>query len=123
MGKFVVKVAKTGFMFNLKAGNGEIIGTSEIYTTKAMCLHGIDSVRGNVGSPVDDTTKETDALVNPKYEVYVDASGQFRFHLKARNGEIILTSEAYTTKAMCLHGIESVKHNAPDAPVEEEPVC
>ena len=47
MGKFVVKTVKTGFMFNLKAGNGEIIATSEVYTSEAACMSGIESVRKN----------------------------------------------------------------------------
>ena len=47
MGKFVVKATKTGFVFNLKAGNGEVIATSEIYTTEATCMKGVESVRKN----------------------------------------------------------------------------
>lgn len=52
--------------------------------------------------------------------MYEDKSGQFRFRLKARNGEIVATSEAYTTKAACENGIASVRKNAPEAPVVEE---
>lgn len=47
MGKFAVKTVKTGIKFNLKAGNGEIIATSEVYTSRASCLNGIESVRKN----------------------------------------------------------------------------
>ena len=60
------------------------------------------------------------AETNPKFEVYVDKAGEFRFRLKARNGEIIAASEGYKAKASCLNGIESVKKNAPDAEVVEE---
>lgn len=49
-----------------------------------------------------------------KFEVYPDKSGDFRFRLKAGNGEIILTGEAYSSKAACMNGVESVKKNAPD---------
>lgn len=54
-----------------------------------------------------------------KFELYTDASGKFRFRLKAGNGEVIAVSEAYATKASALNGIESVKTNAPDASVVE----
>ncbi len=54
-----------------------------------------------------------------KFEVYKDKKGEFRFRLKAGNGEIIATSEGYTSKQGCLNGIESVKKNAPDAAVLE----
>ena len=53
MGKFEVKQTKSGFRFNLKAGNGEIILTSEGYTAKSSCMGGIDSVKRNADSPVE----------------------------------------------------------------------
>ena len=72
-------------------------------------------------APVEDQTVEGFAAeTNPKFEVYVDKAGEFRFRLKARNGEIIAASEGYKAKASCLNGIESVKKNAPDAEVVEE---
>ena len=55
-----------------------------------------------------------------RFEVYKDASGQLRFRLRAANNEIIAVSEAYTTKAACLNGIESVKTNAPVAEIEDQ---
>ncbi len=122
MGKFAVKTVKTGIKFNLKANNGEIIAVSEVYTTKSACLNDIESVRKNAPiAPVEDQTVEGFAAeTNPKFEVYVDKAGEFRFRLKARNGEIIAASEGYKAKASCLNGIESVKKNAPDAEVVEE---
>ncbi len=54
-----------------------------------------------------------------KFEVYEDKKGEFRFRLKAANGEIIAASEGYKTKESCMNGIESVKKNAPEAKVEE----
>ena len=120
MGKFEVKQTKTGFRFNLKAGNGEIIATSETYKTKASCLNGIESVKKNAQAHVEDQTKEGfEQLKHPKYEVYVDKAGEFRFRLKAGNGETIATSEGYKAKASCLNGIESIGKNAPEAPVVE----
>lgn len=121
MGKFVVKTVKTGFVFNLKAGNGEIIATSEVYTSEAACMNGIESVRKNAPAAnlEDQTVVEPAAATNPKFEVYTDKAGEFRFRLKARNGEIIAASEGYTSKASCLNGVESVRKNAADAQVEK----
>lgn len=121
MGKFVVKETKTGIKFDLKAGNGEVIATSEVYTAEKSCLNGIESVKKNCVADVEDQTVEGYAeLKNPKFEVYLDKAGEFRFRLKARNGEIIATSEGYKAKASCLNGIESVKKNAPDAEIVKE---
>ena len=119
MGKFVVKQTATGIKFDLKANNGEIIATSEVYTTEAACLNGIESVRNNcVGEIEDQTVEGFETVKHPKFEMYLDKAGEYRFRLKARNGEIIATSEGYKAKASCLNGIDSVKRNAPDAPVE-----
>ena len=121
MGKFVVKATKTGFVFNLKAGNGEVIATSEIYTTEAACMKGVESVRNNAAEAKfeDQTVAEVAAVTNPKFELYTDKAGEFRFRLKARNGEVIAASEGYKAKASCLNGIDSVRRNAPDAAVEK----
>ena len=121
MGKFVVKTTATGVKFNLKAGNGEIIATSEVYSSEAACMNGIESVRNScVGEIEDQTVEGFETLKHPKFEVYTDKAGEFRFRLKARNGEIIAVSEGYKAKASCLNGIESVKKTAPDSPVEKE---
>lgn len=118
MGKFVIKPAKNGFMFNLKAGNGEVIATSEVYTTEAACRKGIESVKANALSAIEDQTVEPiEVQKHPKYEVYQDKAGEYRFRLKARNGEIIATGEGYEKKASCLNGIDSIKRNAPDAEI------
>ena len=66
------------------------------------------------------TEENFETVTNPKFEMYQDKAGEFRFRLKARNGEIIGTSEGYTAKAGCLNGIESVRKNAPEAEVEEQ---
>ena len=122
MGKFVVKATKTGFVFNLKAGNGEVIAVSEVYTTEAACMKGIASVKKNapIAKLEDQTAAEIVAVTNPKFEVYTDKAGEFRFRLKARNGEIIATGEGYKAKASCLNGIESIRKNAPDAEIIKE---
>ena len=122
MGKFVIRQVPSGIKFDLRAGNGETILTSEVYTTLAACRKGLASVRKNApAANVENQTVEGyQALSHPKFEMYEDKSGQFRFRLKARNGQIIATSEGYTAKAGCLNGIESVKRNAAEADVVEE---
>ena len=122
MGKFVISEAKNGVKFNLKAGNGEIIATSEVYASKDACKNGIASVQKNAPTaPVEDQTVEGYAEEkNPKFEMYKDKAGECRFRLKAGNGQIIATGEGYKAKAGCLNGIESIKKNAPDADIVEE---
>ena len=121
MGKFVWKETKSGFKFDLKAGNGEIIASSEVYSSEGACKNGIESVRENCAAAIEDQTVEGfETLKHPKFEVYNDKAGEFRFRLKAKNGQIIATSEGYKAKAGCLNGIESIKKNAPDAEVVKE---
>ena len=123
MGKFEIKKTKNGgFMFNLKAGNGEVIATSETYNTIDACKNGVNSVMTNAPeAAVEDQTVEGYATEkNPKFEIYADKKGEFRFRLKAKNGQIIATGEGYKAKASCKNGIESIKKNAVDAKIVEE---
>lgn len=121
MGKFIVKKTNTGVKFDLKAGNGEVIATSEVYSSEAACNQGIESVKKNapVAAVENQTVEGYEAQKHPKFEVYNDKAGEFRFRLKATNGQIIATSEGYKSLSGCMNGIESVKKNAPDAAVEE----
>ena len=116
-GKFVVITAKNGeFTFNLKASNGEVILTaSETYTTMSACENGIASVKKNSGVLIEDQTRGEEQKC-PKYELYKDKAGEFRFRLKAANGEIIGKSEGYKAKASAKKGIASIAKNAPEAP-------
>lgn len=107
MAKFEIKVRKDDqFQFNLKAGNGQVILTSEAYTTKAACLNGIESVKKN--APED-----------KRYDRLTAKNGKPYFNLKAANGQIIGTSEMYESESSRDNGIESVKKNAPEAEVVE----
>ena len=120
MGKFVVKKTATGVKFDLKASNGQVIATSEVYSSEAACLKGIESVKNNsVGGVEDQTVENYEVLKHPKFEIYKDKAGEFRFRLKAKNGEVIAVSEGYKAKPSCLNGIESVRKNAVDAAVVE----
>ncbi len=122
MGKFVVRTVDSGIKFDLKASNGQVIATSEVYESKASCENGIESVKKNaaVAKIEDQTVENFETVTNPKFEMYVDKAGEYRFRLKARNGEVIAVSEGYTAKASCENGIDSVIKNAPDAEIVEE---
>lgn len=120
MGKFEIKpTANDGWMFNLLADNHEVICTSQVYASVANCKVGVESVRKNCGVAVEDQTADGyEVLKNPKYELYTDTAGRFRFRLKAANGEIVAASQGYTSKASAKNGIASVGKNAPDAEVD-----
>lgn len=108
MGKFILSKRTNGeFQFNLVAGNGQNILSSEGYTTKANCENGIASVQKNA----------TDA---GKFEKLESKNAKFYFNLKATNGQIIGTSQMYESAASRDNGIESVMNNAPSAPTEEK---
>ncbi len=105
--KFEIKKGSSGkYRFNLKAGNGEIILSSETYEQKQGALGGIESVKKN--APDDG-----------RYERKESSSGQPFFVLKAANGEQIGRSETYSSKSAMENGIESVKKNAPSAEIED----
>lgn len=107
MGKFVIKKRTNGeFQFNLKASNGQVILTSEGYSSKSGCENGIESVRKN-------------AQDDARYDRLKSGNGKFYFNLKASNGQIIGTSEMYESESGRDNGIESVKTNAPKAEVED----
>ncbi len=117
MGKFTIKPTNTGYVFNLKAGNGEVIATSQVYKTLDGAKNGTKSVATNAPVAVieDQTVEGYVKEKNPKFEIYLDKAGEFRFRLKAKNGEAIAASEGYTQKSGCKNGIASVRKNAVDA--------
>jgi len=107
-GTFVVEVGKTGKVrFNLRAGNQQVILTSETYDAKAAANQGIESVRKN-------------ATVEARFERKTAKDGSPYFVLKAKNGEIIGKSEMYSSSAGRENGIKSVAANAPDAKVVDK---
>jgi len=122
MGKYLIKRTKTGIKFDLKAGNNEVIATSEVYTTERACRNGIASVQKNAPiAAIENQTAEGYATEkHPKFEIYTDKAGEFRFRLKATNGQIIAVSEGYKAMSGCMNGIESVKKNAGSEIVMQE---
>jgi uncharacterized protein YegP (UPF0339 family) len=113
MPKFQVYKDTAGkYRFRLRADNNKIIAVGEAYETYASCMNGIKSIQRNSSAPVEDTTIEGQRFSNPKFQIYKDNAGTFRFHLNARNGEIIAdSSEGYETKAACLNGIAVVEQS------------
>lgn len=122
MGKFVIREKNDKFSFRLKAGNGEVIATSQVYKSLNTCKAGIASVMAN--APIANLENQTEegfaAQKHPKFEVYKDNAGEFRFRLKAKNGQNIAASEGYASEKSCLNGIESVRKNVVDAKIEVE---
>ena len=107
MAKFEITVRKNGeFQFNLKASNGEVILTSEGYTTKAACLNGVESVKKN-------------AVEEKRFEKLVAKNGKPYFSLKATNGQVIGMSQMYASDRNRNNGIASVMKNAPVAEIVE----
>ncbi|MCL2786450.1 MAG: YegP family protein [Methanomassiliicoccaceae archaeon] len=94
---------------------------SQVYSSLSACKAGIESIRKNCGAKIEDQTlKSFETLTNPKYELYVDKANEYRFRLKASNGENILASHGYASKSGCKNGIDSIARNAPDADVIKE---
>ncbi len=107
MGKFEIKKDKAGkYRFNLKAGNGQIILSSEAYESKSSCTNGVESVRKN---------SQEDA----RFERKTAKDGSPYFNLKSTNGQVIGNSEMYSSTSAMENGVESVKKNAPDADTED----
>jgi uncharacterized protein YegP (UPF0339 family) len=110
MSKFVITKRSNGdYQFNLKAGNGEVILTSEGYTSKAACNNGITSVQTNASQDV-------------RYAKETSKNNKHYFNLKATNGQIIGSSEMYESAAGRDNGIESVKNNAPKGIIDDQTV-
>jgi len=117
----VYKDAAGKFRFRLRADNNKIVAVGEAYEQHVSCINGIKSIQKNSNSEIEDLIIADRKVLNPKYQVFTDAAGKFRFHLKAANGEIIAQGEGYETKDGCLNGIEVVKKSA-DAQIEDSSV-
>lgn len=122
VGKFEIKKAKDDrYVFNLYAANQVIVATSQVYSSSSSAMNGIKSVIENAEkAPVEDQTlKSYDTLPYPKWEIYQDKGGQYRFRLNASNGSCICHSQGYTTKASCKNGIESIRKTAKAAIIDK----
>lgn len=124
-GQFVCyKTAKGYWNYRLKASNKETIAVSggTGYSSFSACKAGIESVRKNSGAKIEDQTlQKFEQLTNPKFEIYIDKAGKYRYRLKAINGELICTSEdGYASKDSCKKGIASLAKWAAEAEVVKE---
>ena len=106
------------YRFRLRAANNKIVAVSEAYESKAGCMNGVRSVQKNCSSHVEDKTIGMEKLSNPKYELFTDIASEFRFNLKAANGEIIAASEGYETKDGVMNGIDAVQRSC-DAEIDD----
>ena len=124
MGTFIIKKTPSGaFNFSLIASNKEKIAvSSQVYTTKSACKKGIESVGKHAArcieeDRIEDLTlkKAPDRVPFPKFEIYYDKAGLFRYRLFASNGEsIAISEEGYKSKSGCIGGMKSVAVNAAD---------
>lgn len=122
MESFFIRALTGGFKLDLKAANGQIVATTEVYSSRAACQKAICAIRRCApDAPVQDLTREEAAVPNPKFELYTDRAGAYRFRLRSRNGKILLFSEGYTSHAACKNGIESVRKNATPERSESHP--
>ena len=131
MGKFIIKKTPTGmFNFSLLAANKEKIAvSSQVYTTKAACKKGMESIAKHAVKCIeedrieDQTLKTPTTKTCPKFEIYLDKAGLFRYRLIASNGEsIAMSEEGYKSKNGVLNGIKSVSVNAVNPEIIDETV-
>jgi uncharacterized protein len=106
----LLQAADGEWYFNLLAGNYQVVGTSELYTTKSNAERGLETVAKLVASTV-----EAAAPPVARFQVFHGLDGQYYFHLRAENGQIVLRSEGYTRKASAIGGTSSVRTNGPTA--------
>lgn len=128
MGKFIIKKTPSGaFNFSLLASNKQKIAvSSQIYTTKGACKKGMESVGKNAQRCIDEnrivdlTLKTPEEKTCPKFEIYLDKAGMFRYRLIAPNGESLAISEdGCKSKSSCMNGIKSVGVNAINSQIED----
>jgi len=103
---FELKKSNDKFHFVLKAGNGQVILSSQMYASKASATNGIESVKKNCGN-------------DNSWERKTAKNGKFHFNLKSSNGQIVGSSQMYASESGMNNGIESIKKNAPEAEVKE----
>ncbi len=107
----VLEASNGEYYFNLVAQNGEIIGTSELYSSKSSANRAVKTVRAVVAKV---NRQEAAATGGAKFEVFKGLDNKYYFHLKAGNGEIVLGSEAYSSKANAKKGVASIRTNGAD---------
>ena len=122
-GRFEINKSKDGkkYFFNLYASNKVGIATSQMYSSAQSALNGIKSVIANAATaPIEDQSlKKYDTLPYPKWEIYIDNGGKYRFRLNASNGNCVCHSQGYTTKPACKNGIDSIIRSSRNAEIDK----
>ena len=122
-GRFEINRSKSGeqFFFNLYAANKVGICTSQMYASASSALHGVQSVINFAATaPIEDQTlKDWEKITYPKWEIYLDKGGKYRFRLSANNGSCICHSQGYTTKNACKNGINSIIRSSRDPEIDK----
>lgn len=103
---FELKKSGDKYHFVLKAGNGQVILSSQMYASKASAMNGIESIQKNCQN-------------EDSFEMKTAKNGKFHWNIKATNGQIIGSSQMYSSESGAKNGIESVRKNAPGAEVKE----
>lgn len=121
MAYFLIKMMKTGCKFDLMY-DGHVLCTSEVYNSQSACTNGIESVKKNSAlNKIEDLTLgEESKITHPKFQVYADKAGAFRFRLTASNGQIIAVSDDFKAKEDCLKVIDLVVKNAANAEIKKD---
>lgn len=122
MGKFVMRNTNTGITFKFKSSNGQVIATSEKYSSEAVCRDKMINMQKDITfAAVENQTVEGYVVEkNPKFEVYNHKAGEFGFRLRGADGQLVVVSEGYPALSACLKGIAAVQNDAPDAEIVKE---
>lgn len=121
-GKFEIKKAKDGrYVFNLYAPNHIIVATSQVYSSASSAVNGIQSIINNAEkAPIEDNTLKNPTKQSfPKWEMYIDKGGEYRFRLYASNGNCVVHSQGYKQKSSCKNGIESIIRCSRNAEIDK----
>ncbi len=118
-GSYGIIQTATGVRFTLRKSNGEVLMISEVYSSVDSCVRGIEAMqKASIGEIEDQTDPNAPKKKHPKYEIYSDHAGSYRFRLKAKNGEILSVSNGYRSLESCVAGISETKKIARNSPLE-----
>ncbi len=121
-GKFILKKTPKGFFrFSLAATNAMTILTSKNYSSRATCIAGIETIKKNSGSEIEDQTlQKTEEKKCPKFEIYFDKANLYRYRMIAANGmNVAISEEGYATKSGCVNGIKAIARAADGADIDD----
>lgn len=121
MGKFIIKKAKDGLTFSFVGSDGSTIASSEVYTTKVSTKGGIESVKRNAGAAIEDQTeKDCKAVKTPKWEVFKDKAGGYRFRLIATNGKNVVHTSSFKSHDAAIKALSTLKKTAVASSIEDQ---